>query len=101
MNELKIDKSFVMAMDHDKADRAIVASTAALGRSLGLRVVAEGVESAMSASVLTALGVDLAQGFHYSPPVPAAQLPGAGARGGRPTGRRRVCQSGVTTSYAA
>ena len=64
-----------MAMDREPADRAIVASTAALGRSLGLRVVAEGVESAASASVLTALGCDLAQGFYYSPPVPADQLP--------------------------
>ena len=75
VNELKIDKSFVMTMDRDPADRAIVASTAALGRSLGLRVVAEGVESAASASVLAAIGCDLAQGFHYSPPVPADQLP--------------------------
>ena len=64
-----------MAMGHDPADRAIVASTAALGRSLGLLVVAEGVESVASASVLTAIGCDLAQGFHYSPPVPADQLP--------------------------
>ena len=75
VNELKIDKSFVMSMDRDPADRAIVASTAALGRSLGLRVVAEGVESAASASVLAAIGCDLAQGFHYSPPVPPDQLP--------------------------
>jgi diguanylate cyclase (GGDEF)-like protein len=75
VNELKIDKSFVMSMDRDTADRAIVASTAALGRSLGLRVVAEGVESAASASVLAAIGCDLAQGFHYSPPVPADKLP--------------------------
>ncbi len=75
VDELKIDKSFVMSMDRDPADRAIVASTAALGRALGLRVVAEGVESAASASVLAAIGCDLAQGFHYSPPVPAEQLP--------------------------
>jgi EAL domain-containing protein (putative c-di-GMP-specific phosphodiesterase class I) len=75
VNELKIDKSFVMSMDRDTADRAIVASTAELGRSLGLRVVAEGVESAASASVLAAIGCDLAQGFHYSPPVPADKLP--------------------------
>jgi diguanylate cyclase (GGDEF)-like protein len=75
VNELKIDKSFVMTMDREPADRAIVASTAALGRSLGLRVVAEGVESGAAASVLAAIGCDLAQGFHYSPPVPAAQLP--------------------------
>jgi EAL domain-containing protein (putative c-di-GMP-specific phosphodiesterase class I) len=64
-----------MTMDRDSADRAIVASTAALGRSLGLRVVAEGVESGAAASVLAAIGCDLAQGFHYSPPVPAAELP--------------------------
>ena len=76
VNELKIDKSFVMTMDRDAADRAIVASTSALGRSLGLRVVAEGVESAASGSVLAAIGCDLAQGFHYSPPVPGDQIPG-------------------------
>jgi len=76
VNELKIDKSFVMAMDRDPADRAIVASTAALGSSLGLHVVAEGVESAASASVLRAIGCDHAQGFHYSPPVPGDQIPG-------------------------
>ena len=75
VNELKIDKSFVMSMDRDPADRAIVASTSALGRSLGLRVVAEGVESRASASVLAAIGCDLAQGFYYSPPVPADQIP--------------------------
>ena len=54
VNELKIDKSFVMSMDRDAADRAIVASTSALGRSLGLRVVAEGVESETAARVLAA-----------------------------------------------
>ncbi len=76
VHELKIDKSFVMGMDRDPADRAIVSSTAGLGRALGLRVVAEGVESAASAAVLAAIGCDLAQGFHFSPPVPAEQLPG-------------------------
>jgi EAL domain-containing protein (putative c-di-GMP-specific phosphodiesterase class I) len=75
VDELKIDKSFVMAMDRVAADRAIVASTAALGRSLGLRVVAEGVESGASAAVLAAIHCDMAQGYHYSPPVPAAELP--------------------------
>ncbi len=75
VDELKIDKSFVMTMDRDPADRAIVSSTAALGKALGLRVVAEGVESASSAALLTEMGCDLAQGFHYSPPVPAEQLP--------------------------
>src|SRR6201999_2651449 len=75
VHELKIDKSFVMAMDRDPADRAIVASTAALGSALGLHVVAEGVETAQSASVLTAIGCDAAQGFHYSPPVPGEHIP--------------------------
>jgi diguanylate cyclase len=75
VDELKIDKSFVMSMDRNPADRAIVASTTALGRSLGLRVVAEGVESGASAAVLAAIRCDLAQGFHYSPPVPADRLP--------------------------
>ena len=75
VNELKIDKSFVMSMDRDPADRAIVASTAALGRSLGLRVVAEGVESAAAARCWPPIGCDLAQGFYYSPPVPAEQIP--------------------------
>ena len=91
VNELKIDKSFVMTMDRDPADRAIVASTAALGRSLGLQVVAEGVESAASASVLTAIGCDLAQGFHYSPPVPADQIPGL------VRGAAEISQVGVST----
>ena len=101
VDELKIDKSFVMSMDRDAADRAIVASTVALGRSLGLRVVAEGVESAASASVLAAIGCDLAQGFHYSPPVPADQIPGLVAR------RARIAQIGVgrrhrrLTTYAS
>jgi diguanylate cyclase (GGDEF)-like protein len=75
VSELKIDKSFVMSMDRDAADRAIVASTSALGRSLGLRVVAEGVESAAAGAVLAAIGCDLAQGFHFSPPVPGDQIP--------------------------
>jgi EAL domain-containing protein (putative c-di-GMP-specific phosphodiesterase class I) len=70
-----------MSMDTDRANRAIVASTAALGRALGLRVVAEGVESGASAAVLAAIGCDLAQGFHYSPPVPAAQLPALAGMG--------------------
>jgi diguanylate cyclase len=81
VDELKIDKSFVMSMDTDRANRAIVASTSALGRALGLRVVAEGVESGASAAVLAAIGCDLAQGFHYSPPVPAEQLPAIAGMG--------------------
>jgi diguanylate cyclase len=75
VDELKVDKSFVLRMDEDAADRAIVASTVALAHALGLRVVAEGVESATSAAVLASIGCDLAQGFHFSPPVPAERIP--------------------------
>jgi diguanylate cyclase (GGDEF)-like protein len=75
VDELKVDKSFVMTMDSDPADHAIVASTVALGRALGLRVVAEGVESAAAATVLAGIGCDHAQGFHFSRPVPAEAIP--------------------------
>jgi EAL domain-containing protein (putative c-di-GMP-specific phosphodiesterase class I) len=90
VDELKIDKSFVTTMDSVPADRAIVLSTASLGRSLGLRVVAEGVESAAAGSVLAAAGCDLAQGFHYSRPVPAGEIPAL-------VQARRDAQVGVAT----
>ena len=74
VDELKIDRSFVMQMDRGRADRAIVASTVALGRSLGVRVVAEGVETSPTRAMLTAIGCDLAQGYLFSPPVPADRI---------------------------
>ena len=67
---LKIDKSFVLDMTHNTRDAAIVRSTIDLGRSLGLEVVAEGVETAEALAALTDLGCDLAQGYHLSPPAP-------------------------------
>jgi diguanylate cyclase (GGDEF)-like protein len=72
---LKIDKSFVMGMLHEENDAVIVRSTIDLGRNLGLEVVAEGVESAELWSRLAALGCDVAQGFHLSPPLPASEIP--------------------------
>jgi EAL domain-containing protein (putative c-di-GMP-specific phosphodiesterase class I) len=74
VDELKIDRSFVMQMDRGRADRAIVASTVALGRSLGVRVVAEGVETVPTRAMLTAIGCDLAQGYLFSPPVPGERI---------------------------
>jgi diguanylate cyclase len=74
VDELKIDRSFVMQMDRGRADRAIVASTVALGRSLGVRVVAEGVETSTTRAMLTAIGCDLAQGYLFSPPVPGDKI---------------------------
>jgi diguanylate cyclase (GGDEF)-like protein len=74
VDDLKIDKSFVQGMEEDENDAVIVRSTIDLGRNLGLRVVAEGVESAETWQRLVALGCDVAQGYYLSRPVPAAQL---------------------------
>ena len=74
VDTIKIDKSFVIDMAHDEADDAIVRSTIELAHNLGLQAVAEGVESAAIWMRLAALGCDLAQGFHLSPPVRADAL---------------------------
>jgi len=74
-DELKIDKSFVMNMLADDADRKIVEQIIALGHSFDLEVVAEGVESAEVAEKLAAMGCDHAQGFHYARPLPPAEVP--------------------------
>ena len=68
---IKIDKSFVIDMPHDQSDAAIVRSTIDLAHNLGLKVVAEGVESSEAWRRLEELGCDLAQGFHVSRPLPA------------------------------
>jgi diguanylate cyclase (GGDEF)-like protein len=69
--EMKIDRTFVAGMADDVRDAAIVRHTVELGRSLGLRVVAEGVESAEAHERLMAMGCDQGQGFLYSRAVPA------------------------------
>ncbi|HEY2636507.1 MAG TPA: EAL domain-containing protein [Solirubrobacteraceae bacterium] len=74
IDELKIDRSFVTAMAEDERNVAIVAATATLGRDLGLRVVAEGVESEIVGRRLAALGCNLGQGFLYGRAMPAAEL---------------------------
>jgi diguanylate cyclase (GGDEF)-like protein len=67
---IKIDKSFVMEMAVDASDAAIVHSTIDLAHNLGLRVVAEGVESEAAWRRLRDLGCDFAQGYHLSRPLP-------------------------------
>ena len=74
LNTLKIDKSFVLHMATDENDAKIVRSTVQLGRSLGLKVVAEGVEDQASWVQLLGLGCDLAQGYHLSRPQPPERL---------------------------
>jgi diguanylate cyclase (GGDEF)-like protein len=74
LDELKIDRSFVHDMAIDHANRALVRSTVELGRNLGLRVVAEGVEDAETHVALHSVGCDLAQGYHFARPLPGEVL---------------------------
>ncbi len=71
VNELKIDRSFVTGMNDNRGNATIVRSTIDLGRQLGLRVVAEGVESVGELRTLAAMGCDEIQGFYLSRPIPA------------------------------
>jgi diguanylate cyclase (GGDEF)-like protein len=75
VGELKIDRSFVMNMEADESDAVIVRSTIDLGRNLGLKVVAEGVEDESTWRVVSELGCDFAQGFFRSRPMPPDQIP--------------------------
>ncbi|WP_350616762.1 EAL domain-containing protein [Pseudomonas sp. HY7a-MNA-CIBAN-0227] len=70
-NELKIDRGFVRDLEHDSDDAAIVSAIVALGQALGLRIVAEGVETDMQQNFLTRLGCDSLQGYLLGHPLPA------------------------------
>jgi len=71
---LKIDASFIDHLDDDPDDMAIVRAVIALGDSLGLAVIAEGIERPGQADQLTSLGCQLAQGFLYGKPRPAREI---------------------------
>jgi len=73
VDELKIDRSFARRLTTDASDKTIVASTIGLGHSLGLSVVAEGVEDARTWALLQQLGCDVGQGYHIARPLPAAE----------------------------
>jgi diguanylate cyclase (GGDEF)-like protein len=74
VDEIKIDKSFVLDLNRHKDDAVIVRSTIELGHSLGVKVVAEGVETAESWEMLRQMGCDMAQGFFISAPLPAKEI---------------------------
>ncbi|QKL01777.1 EAL domain-containing protein [Pseudomonas sp. NY5710] len=73
-NELKIDRGFVRELEQDSDDAAIVSAIVALGQALGLRIVAEGVETDRQQAFLTRLGCDSLQGYLLGQPVPAEQF---------------------------
>ncbi len=74
LRELKIDRAFVSQVDQDPRGRAIVSTTAELAHALGLRIVAEGVETQQVYDILREIGVDVAQGFHLARPMPAREV---------------------------
>ena len=74
LDTLKIDRTFVRDLIENSRDQAIARTIVTLGRHLGLRVVAEGVEKHDQAQLLHGFGCDLGQGFYYSRPVAAARF---------------------------
>ena len=75
VHEIKIDRSFVSSLTERADDAAIVTAVVLLGRSLGLAVTAEGVETAGHVAFLQAAGCSYAQGYHYAKPSAASDVP--------------------------
>jgi diguanylate cyclase (GGDEF)-like protein len=92
VDELKIDRAFIMHMDENENDLAIVRSTIDLGHSLGLRVVAEGVETERQYNLLRSLGCDLAQGYYIAKPIIADEFE-AWLNGNKPIESLRTLQA--------
>ena len=78
---LKIDRSFVQGLNQVSANRELVATIVALGKTMNLTVVAEGVEDNLELECLEALGCHLIQGFYFAPPMPAEDASAYLARG--------------------
>jgi diguanylate cyclase len=74
VNELKLDRSFLAGIGSDARAGAIVRSTVELAHSLGLNLVAEGIETAEDENILRELSCDLGQGYHLARPMPGSDL---------------------------
>lgn len=71
VDEIKLDKSFIMQLDQSPKDQLIVKSTIELAHGLGFEVVAEGVENYASLEILKKYHCDQLQGYYFSKPIPA------------------------------
>ncbi|MCK4708989.1 MAG: bifunctional diguanylate cyclase/phosphodiesterase, partial [Gammaproteobacteria bacterium] len=74
IHTLKLDRTFVRDLESNKDDAAICAATLALAHNLGLKVIAEGVETAAQQNYLTSLNCEILQGFYFSKPLPVEQM---------------------------
>ena len=72
IDEIKIDRQFVMTMAKDPSNALIVSSVVDLGHNLGMTLVAEGVETDQDLTALAGFGCDIAQGYHVTRPIPVA-----------------------------
>jgi EAL domain-containing protein (putative c-di-GMP-specific phosphodiesterase class I) len=81
VSRLKIDRSFVQGLAEGSEDLVLARAIIALGRALGRRVVAEGVETAEQRRLLEREGCDVLQGWLFAPAVPADEVPALAARG--------------------
>ncbi|MCK7614695.1 sensor domain-containing protein [Roseibium sediminicola] len=71
---LKIDRQFILPIVSDETARALVASIIGIGKSLGMKIVAEGVETEAHAQLASGMGCDILQGFYFGKPMSAADL---------------------------
>lgn len=74
VDTLKVDRSFIREIQTDEEDRAITSAIITMGKTLGLTVVAEGVETAEQQSFLCSNGCDEIQGYYFSKPIPCADF---------------------------
>ena len=74
LDTLKIDRSFVLQIEHNERGRNLAAAIVAMGASLGMEVVAEGVETAQQAAILQEMGCHYLQGYHIARPMAAPAL---------------------------
>ena len=81
IDTFKIDRSFIASVPEDRTQQGIVLTIISLARQLGLRVVAEEVETRQQVDFLRDNGCDGAQGYFYSPPVPADGIADLAGRG--------------------